>query len=85
MLGLAESGHDYFLQITDARPDTGGLSGATASEAMTWGKVDPETLARLGHLLHRLDDRAAAVDRLRPRPPRPAALAAALSAANRPL
>jgi deoxyhypusine synthase len=44
VLGLSESGHDYFLQITDARPDTGGLSGATASEAMTWGKVDPERL-----------------------------------------
>jgi deoxyhypusine synthase len=44
VLGLAESGHDYFLQVTDARPDTGGLSGATASEAMTWGKVDPSTL-----------------------------------------
>ncbi len=44
VLGLSESGHDYFLQITDARPDTGGLSGATASEAMTWGKVDPRTL-----------------------------------------
>jgi deoxyhypusine synthase len=44
VLGLAESGHDYFLQITDARPDSGGLSGATASEAMTWGKVDPDSL-----------------------------------------
>lgn len=44
VLGLDESGHDYFLQVTDARPDTGGLSGATASEAMTWGKVDPEML-----------------------------------------
>jgi len=44
VLGLEESGHDYFLQITDARPDTGGLSGATASEAMTWGKVVPEQL-----------------------------------------
>jgi deoxyhypusine synthase len=44
VLGLPESGHDYFLQVTDARPDTGGLSGATASEAMTWGKVDPEML-----------------------------------------
>jgi deoxyhypusine synthase len=44
VLGLAESGHDYFLQVTDARPDTGGLSGATASEAMTWGKVDPDRL-----------------------------------------
>lgn len=44
VLGLQESGHDYFLQITDARPDTGGLSGATPAEAMTWGKVDPEML-----------------------------------------
>jgi len=44
VLGLAESGHDYFLQVTDARPDTGGLSGATAAEAMTWGKVDPDKL-----------------------------------------
>ena len=44
VLGLDESGHDYFLQTTDARPDTGGLSGATPSEAMTWGKVDPNTL-----------------------------------------
>ena len=44
VLGLPESGHDYFLQITDARPDTGGLSGATPQEAMTWGKVDPAQL-----------------------------------------
>src|SRR5207244_2280202 len=44
VLGLEESGHDYFLQFTDARPDTGGLSGATPSEAMTWGKVDPSQL-----------------------------------------
>lgn len=44
VLGLQESGHDYFLQVTDARPDTGGLSGATPSEAMTWGKVDPQQL-----------------------------------------
>ena len=44
ILGLEESGHDYFLQVTDARPDTGGLSGATPGEAMTWGKVDPHQL-----------------------------------------
>jgi deoxyhypusine synthase len=44
VLGLPESGHDYFLQVTDARPDTGGLSGATPQEAMTWGKVDPRQL-----------------------------------------
>ncbi|MBI3409952.1 MAG: deoxyhypusine synthase [Planctomycetes bacterium] len=44
VLGLDEAGHDYFLQVTDARPDTGGLSGATPQEAMTWGKVDPDML-----------------------------------------
>jgi deoxyhypusine synthase len=44
VLGLEEAGHDYFLQFTDARPDTGGLSGATPSEAVTWGKVDPNKL-----------------------------------------
>ncbi|GAB4369433.1 MAG: deoxyhypusine synthase [Deltaproteobacteria bacterium] len=44
VLGLAEKGHDYFFQVTDARPDTGGLSGATPSEAVSWGKVDPEKL-----------------------------------------
>jgi deoxyhypusine synthase len=44
VLGLEERGHDYFVQITDARPDTGGLSGATPSEAVSWGKIDPEEL-----------------------------------------
>ena len=44
VLGLDEKGHDYFLQITDARPDTGGLSGATPAEAVSWGKVDPKKL-----------------------------------------
>lgn len=44
VLGLEERGHDYFIQITDARPDTGGLSGATPSEAVSWGKVDPHEL-----------------------------------------
>ncbi|MGD0073592.1 MAG: deoxyhypusine synthase [Candidatus Binataceae bacterium] len=44
VLGVAEKGHDYFLQVTDARPDTGGLSGATPSEAVSWGKIDPNRL-----------------------------------------
>jgi deoxyhypusine synthase len=44
VLGLEERGHDYFVQITDARPDTGGLSGATPNEAVSWGKVDPNEL-----------------------------------------
>jgi deoxyhypusine synthase len=44
VMGIAEKGHDYFLQCTDARPDTGGLSGATPAEAVSWGKVDPSNL-----------------------------------------
>jgi deoxyhypusine synthase len=44
ILGVAEKGHDYFIQVTDARPDTGGLSGATPAEAVSWGKIDPEKL-----------------------------------------
>jgi len=44
ILGLTDRGHDYYIQITDARPDTGGLSGATPAEAVSWGKVDPDRL-----------------------------------------
>lgn len=44
VLRIKEYGQDYFFQITDARPDTGGLSGATPSEAVSWGKVDPTKL-----------------------------------------
>src|SRR5262250_2247612 len=44
VLGIDERGHDYFLQVTDARPDTGGLSGATPGEAVSWGKADPDRL-----------------------------------------
>src|SRR5215213_9544939 len=44
VLGIDEKGHDYFLQVTDARPDTGGLSGATPAEAVSWGKIDPDRL-----------------------------------------
>jgi deoxyhypusine synthase len=44
VLGIAEKGHDYFLAVTDARADTGGLSGATPAEAVSWGKIDPDQL-----------------------------------------
>jgi deoxyhypusine synthase len=44
VLGIDETGHDFFLQVTDARPDTGGLSGATPAEAVSWGKIDPDRL-----------------------------------------
>jgi deoxyhypusine synthase len=73
VLGLLEAGHDYFLQCTDARPDTGGLSGATPSEAMTWGKVDPDKLP--GTVTCYLDSTVAlplltayALSRAKPRP-----------------
>src|SRR5882757_1703926 len=44
VLRMKEVGQDFFIQVTDARPDTGGLSGATPSEAVSWGKVDPTKL-----------------------------------------
>ena len=44
VLKLEDKGHDFFIQVTDARPDSGGLSGATPSEAVSWGKLDPKRL-----------------------------------------
>jgi deoxyhypusine synthase len=44
ILRIKEAGQDYFIQITDARVDTGGLSGATPKEAVTWGKIDPKSV-----------------------------------------
>ena len=39
ILKIKEGGHDFIVQITDARPDTGGLSGATLQEGKSWGKI----------------------------------------------
>jgi deoxyhypusine synthase len=39
ILKIKEGGHDYVIQLTDARPDTGGLSGATIQEGKSWGKI----------------------------------------------
>ena len=44
ILMIPEVGQDYDINITDARPDTGGLSGASPSEAASWGKIDPTKL-----------------------------------------
>lgn len=44
VLQIKEAGHDYDINITDARPDTGGLSGATPNEAVSWGKIDPDKI-----------------------------------------
>jgi len=42
--GIEKGGHDYFIQITTDSPVWGGLSGATPSEAVSWGKINPEEL-----------------------------------------
>jgi deoxyhypusine synthase len=75
VLGIDEKGHDFFLQLTDARPDTGGLSGATPGEAVSWGKIDPDMLP--GTVVCYCDNTIAlplltayALARREPRPPR---------------
>jgi deoxyhypusine synthase len=44
VLGINKGGHDYFIQITQDAPHWGGLSGATPSEAVSWGKIKPDLL-----------------------------------------
>lgn len=44
VLGINKGGHDYFIQITSDAPHWGGLSGATPSEAVSWGKIKPDQL-----------------------------------------
>src|SRR3990170_355009 len=39
ILNFGQGGQNYIIQITDARPDTGGLSGATLQEGKSWGKI----------------------------------------------
>ncbi len=39
LLDKSKGGHDYFLQLTTDSPHWGGLSGATPSEARSWGKL----------------------------------------------
>jgi deoxyhypusine synthase len=42
--GIPKGGNDYFIQITADQVVWGGLSGATPSEAVSWGKVNPGVL-----------------------------------------
>ncbi len=44
VLGIQKGGHDYFIQVTADAPHWGGLSGATPSEAVSWGKIKPDQL-----------------------------------------
>jgi deoxyhypusine synthase len=43
--GIPKGGNDYFIQFTTDQVVWGGLSGATPSEAVSWGKVNPGVLA----------------------------------------
>jgi deoxyhypusine synthase len=42
--GIPKGGNDYFVQLTTDQVVWGGLSGATPSEAVSWGKVNPGVL-----------------------------------------
>ena len=66
--GIPKGGNDYFIQITTDQVVWGGLSGATPSEAVSWGKVNPGVLPDTVRRLRRLDDRLPAVLRVRRRP-----------------
>jgi len=39
LMDKSKGGHDFFLQLTTDAPHWGGLSGATPSEARSWGKL----------------------------------------------
>jgi len=74
ILDQNKGGHDFFIQLTDARPDTGGLSGATPSEAKSWGKLKDavrNNVVVYGDATVALPVMAAwALAKCRPRPPK---------------
>ncbi len=43
LLNPTKLGHDYLIQLTTDAPHWGGLSGATPSEARSWGKIKDAT------------------------------------------
>jgi len=43
LLDRSKGGHDYVIQLTTDAPHWGGLSGATPSEARSWGKIKDAT------------------------------------------
>jgi deoxyhypusine synthase len=42
--GIPKGGNDFFVQFTTDHVVWGGLSGATPSEAVSWGKINPSGL-----------------------------------------
>ena len=65
--GIPKGGNEFFIQITTDQVVWGGLSGATPSEAVSWGKVNPRRPAGYRRRVLRLDDRVPAVLRVRRR------------------
>ena len=78
VLRIKEFGQDYFLQVTDARPDTGGPERRHAERGRELGQGGPGPPARRRRLLHGHDDRDADPDALRARPAQAAEAAAAV-------
>ena len=65
--GIPKGGNDYFIQITTDQVVWGGLSGATPSEAVSWGKVNPGVLPDTVVAYCDIDDRVPALLRIRRR------------------
>ena len=65
--GIPKGGNDFFIQITTDQVVWGGLSGATPSEAVSWGKVNPGVLPDTVVAYCRFHDRVSAVLRVRRR------------------
>ena len=47
--GVEIGGHSYAVQITQDAPHWGGLSGCTFSEAVSWGKIEPDARTATVH------------------------------------
>ncbi len=43
LAGVLNGGMDYAVYLTTARPSSGSMSGATTSEAKSWGKIKDES------------------------------------------
>ncbi len=41
---FADTNHKYAVQLTTDSPQWGGLSGATLSEGISWGKISPDAM-----------------------------------------
>jgi deoxyhypusine synthase len=48
--GVQGEGHSYFIQLTTEDPKHGGLSGCTAGEAESWGKVTGDKAAATAYV-----------------------------------